>query len=385
MGNKDDYESLASYLDRRLTHPGDQAFTPKMIEEDELRKLFFLWDECLPAESSTGDTWYKIEKKIKEHDARESRNASRGKLFASARTRGAVAAIIIAATLSIFLFLSREEKDLALGTEQHVQEDISGDTIKEVTLVVAGKKQIQIANNSKIAYSAAGDVQVNSETLNGIPAGTKNEEEEYNRIIVPKGRRSMIVLADSSQIWINSGSQVVYPRSFGQGKRKIFVEGEVYLQVSRDETRPFIASTPTFDVQVLGTSFNVTAYKEHSEASVVLVEGAVEVTDLQERCVKVQPNERVEMDETGILKKETVNAGDYIAWVNGVWILNGKSLKEVLLHLVEYYGQPVYHDPSLDDEPVYGKLFLNDDLHKVLGSIRQALSLNENENMISTR
>jgi ferric-dicitrate binding protein FerR (iron transport regulator) len=381
MSKKDKYDVLASYLDHRLTRQDEKFFTPETIEkEDDLRKVLFLWDECFPAETGIGDTWSKIKEKIKEHDTRASRVASRRKALAPAWTWGGVASVVLVVTI---LLLSRGKEDFVPGARQYTRENVSGDEVKEVTLVVSGKKKIEVANNSKIAYSTTGEVHVNSERLSETTVEAK--EEEYNQIIVPKGRRSMIVLADSSQIWINSGSQIVYPRFFGEGKRKIFVEGEVYLQVTRDTARPFVVTTSTFDVEVLGTSFNVVAYRERAETSVVLVEGEVEVKDLLERHVKMQPNERVEMNESGILKKENVNANDYITWVNGVWILDGRPLKEVLLHLDEYYGRPVYHDPSIGDEPVYGKLFLNDDLENVLESIRQALSVEDDGKMIFAR
>ena len=172
-------------------------------------------------------------------------------------------------------------------------------------------------------------------------------------------------------MWINSGSKVIYPRSFKGDKREIYVEGEVYLKVSRDEAKPFVVNTSAFDVEVLGTSFNVSAYKGDTHASVVLVEGAVDVRDAADRHLRMQPNERVCLDEKEGLRKETVNALDYIHWVDGIWVLNGKPLKEVLDYLSTYYGEVVVCDPSIANELFYGKLFLNDELEKVIESILQ--------------
>ena len=90
------------------------------------------------------------------------------------------------------------------------------------------------------------------------------------------------------------------------------MEGEVYLQVTHDETRPFVVNTSALDVEVLGTSFNVSAYRGDAHASVVLVEGAVDVKDRADRHVRMQPNERVQLDDAGDLQKETVHALDYI-------------------------------------------------------------------------
>jgi ferric-dicitrate binding protein FerR (iron transport regulator) len=370
--NKDKYKSLASYLDKHSTDQGKEVPSPDAIEEAGFQELVFFWDRCHPAASESESILSKTMQKIKEHGTQTAPIAARRKISARAWRWGVAASFILAATLSLLLLPEREKND-ALKMEQYMQANVPADELQEVTLVVADKKQVQIANDSKITYSSTGEVWVNSEKLNETKAPTKKDEkEEYNQIIVPKGRRSMIVLADSSHVWINSGSKVVYPRAFGERKRKIFVEGEVYLQVTRDTTRPFIVNASTLEVEVLGTSFNVTAYKECPEASVVLVEGAVKVKDRREQRMTMRPNERVEVNEEGISKEE-VNASDYITWVSGAWTLNGKPLKEVLARLSEYFGQPVYFDPSLQDEPVYGKLFLNDDLEKILESIRQTL------------
>lgn len=78
-------------------------------------------------------------------------------------------------------------------------------------------------------------------------------------------------------MYYNSGSHVIYPSDFDKNKREILVEGEVYLEVAKDPKRPFFVKTKDFDVKVLGTTFNVSAYKDDAIASVVLVEGKVEV------------------------------------------------------------------------------------------------------------
>lgn len=365
------YESLASFLDERSTSADKKI---SQSEEEECRKLIFLWDECHPPKAETEEVWEKTLQKIKKNTL----PARRRPALISAWAVGIAASIAL--LIGVAFFFTQEEENEALKMEQYMLANTSDDDVKEVTLVVSDKKKIEIANNSQIAYNPAGQVRVNSTKLNETVAvektattQEKEETEEYNQIIVPKGRRSMIVLADNSKIWINSGSKVIYPRAFKGEKRQIFVEGEVYLKVARNEEKPFIVNTSAFEVEVLGTAFNVAAYKGSTETAVVLVEGAVDVKDRLERHIKMQPNERVELNEAGISKKEKVNALEYIHWVDGVWILKGRPLKEVVQYLTEYYGQPVHCDPSIENEPFYGKLFLNDDLSKILESIRQTL------------
>lgn len=369
------YEALASFLDERAS----SAEKETSLKEDECRKLIYLWDECHPAKSEdvSEEIWKKTLQKIRENEAAEVLPARRRKVSAVIWISGIAASIVLLMGLTFFLTLEKDMPDEGMKMEQYLLANTTDEDVKEVTLVVSDKQKIELANNSQIEYTATGQVHVNSDKIDEVEEPAEEEdvaaEEEYNQIIVPKGRRSMIVLADNSKIWINSGSKVIYPRAFGEGKRRIFVEGEVYLKVARNEKKPFVVNTSAFEVEVLGTSFNISAYKNSAEASVVLVEGAVNVKDRQERHIKMQPNERVALNETGIAKKETVNALEYIHWVDGVWVLDGKPLKEVLHYLTEYYGQPIHCNPEIENEPFYGKLFLNEDLDKVLESIRQTL------------
>ena len=374
LNNK--YEKLASFLEdtRDLTNMNEAS------SDDEVRKLLFMWNECQPAATDSSEVWEKTLHRIRQAQAQEAE--SRRRHISLAWRWVAAASVVLCVGLGSRWFSKTEVTgDERSRMEQMLLAQVDTGEVKEVTLVVADRKKVELANKAKVAYNASGQVSVNSVKLKEpsvqkeeASAQTSSEEAmEYNQLIVPKGRRSMIVLADNSKMWINSGSKVIYPRAFKGDRREIFVEGEVYLKVSRDESKPFIVNTSAFDVEVLGTSFNVSAYKGDAHASVVLVEGAVDVKDAADKHVLMQPNERVQLDEAGELKKETVNALDYIHWVDGVWILNGKPLKEVLAYLSEYYGQKIVCDPSIADEAFYGKLFLNEELEKVLESIWQTL------------
>ncbi|MCR6508341.1 FecR domain-containing protein [Bacteroides sp. KH569_7] len=373
---RDKYELWASLLE------GQSVFSSENLSQsdEELQKLSFLWNQCDPPQTDSGEIWEKTLRKIKAEEE--------AKATASAKKKSALMLICGLAAASVALlfgfvrFLDRADRveDQKTRMEQFMLANADKEEVKEVTLVVSDKKKIEIVNNAQVAYTPTGQVNVNASKLEEAVAseGTASDgdaKDAYNQMIVPKGRRSMIVLADNSKIWVNSGSKVIYPRTFGEGKREIFVEGEVYLKVARDEARPFVVNTSAFEVEVLGTSFNVSAPKGGARADVVLVDGAVDVKDRQERHIRMKPDERVELDELGISKIETVNARDYIHWIDGVWMLDGKPLKEVVRYLTEYYGQSVCCTSAVADKPFYGKLFLNEELDEVLEAIRQTLPM----------
>lgn len=369
---ENEFESFASFLDKSTDQTESKMENSGTFEEDKYKRLAFLWNECYPEDTGDLDIWSKTKAKIEGTSLQIMPSGKDRKRIWVRRTLNyAVAVASVAILVGIAFFYQHGEKridltEIAASLQGNVQ-----DSLKEVTLVVSDDQQIALSNNAQVVYSANGQVSVNSGQIKEA-----DTEVAFNQIIVPKGKRSQIVLADNSKIWINSGSKVIYPRSFKGKYREIYVEGEVYLKVAHNEDMPFIVNTAGFEVQVLGTSFNVSAYKGDEKASVVLVEGSVDVKDQNSHHIKMQPNERVELNQAAISGKERVNALDYISWVDGIWSLQGEPLKNVIQRLQEYYGQTIIlNDPSVGTELMYGKLYLNNDLDQVLKSVMTILPI----------
>src|SRR5690606_19206192 len=105
----------------------------------------------------------------------------------------------------------------------------------------------------------------------------KSSREEWNTLSTPLGGKFQIVLADGTKVWLNAESTLVFPKNFSGDTRKVKTTGEVYFEVSHDKKKPIIVSTKNIDVQVLGTSFNVSTYEDNVSPTVSLIEGAVQV------------------------------------------------------------------------------------------------------------
>lgn len=245
-------------------------------------------------------------------------------------------------------------------------EEIIGKTLPDqhITLVTGGKT-IALDQNANIQLSNGQLSYVdNVNTAQSI----EMDDAQTNRLIVPNGKRSSIVLADGSEIRINSGSQLTFPSSFHQQTREIYVEGEIYLHVAASDKQPFIVHTPEFTVKVHGTSFNVSAYRDDSELSVVLVSGSVEINTGHHASVKMRPNERAKL-KNGDLTTETVDASQYTSWVNGIFMFDGTPTSEMLKKIGRYYNLSFDGATNLPDKKITGKLFLSENIDDVLASI----------------
>ncbi|MPM92522.1 hypothetical protein SDC9_139657 [bioreactor metagenome] len=155
---------------------------------------------------------------------------------------------------------------------------------------------------------------------------------------------------------------------FAQNEREIYVQGEAFLEVSKNKKRPFIVKTELMDVEVLGTSFDVSAYPGENEQSVVLVSGSVKVRSASSDETKIVPNQRYSFDKTSQMQSvNEVNVFPYISWKDGILSFNSENLGNVLNELSNYYGVEFEYKPNvLDEIHITGKLDLNNDVDNAL-------------------
>ena len=122
--------------------------------------------------------------------------------------------------------------------------------------------------------------------------------------------------------------------------------------------------------KILGTTFNISAYKNQAESSVVLVEGKVEVESINRQKIKVSPNEMV-LISGGVMNKKIVDVYDYISWKDNLLKLNAEPLHKVLYKLSNYYGRKILFDNTLASIPISGKLDLRDNLEDVINILAE--------------
>lgn len=106
-------------------------------------------------------------------------------------------------------------------------------------------------------------------------------------ISAPKGKKVVVLMTDGSRVWLNGGSKLIYPEKFSRKRRSVSLEGEGYFEIQREPSKPFQVTAGEMAIEVLGTSFNVSAYPEDSVVTTVLDEGSIRIGREQE-----QPDER---------------------------------------------------------------------------------------------
>jgi ferric-dicitrate binding protein FerR (iron transport regulator) len=230
--------------------------------------------------------------------------------------------------------------------------------------LIAGNQVVELENNATVQLSEKKNAVI-QDSLSQQEIDLK--ENQTNRLIVPFGKRSSLLLADGSTVHVNSGSELEFPSAFSGKTREISVKGEIFIEVAKQD-RPFIIHTSQSQITVHGTSFNVSSYPDEPGESVVLVSGSVEVKSAN-GSLMLKPSEMAKIDN-GNIRRQQVDVMEYISWKEGYMQLNKATLTDVLKKIGRYYNIEFNYDAALklQEQTCSGKLFLSDNLNDVLES-----------------
>ncbi|GGF40088.1 FecR family protein [Echinicola rosea] len=156
-------------------------------------------------------------------------------------------------------------------------------------------------------------------------------------------QRAKITLPDGSMVQLNVNTSLTYPEEFEDDLRRVSLEGEAFFEVQRDTERPFLVSSAGLETKVLGTSFNVNAYKGKEEM-VTVKSGKVQVSahERPEKRLLLLPDEAAVMDgSTTALLKQPYDADKVIGWKSGKLDFDMVPFDEVLAILEQYYHVPI--------------------------------------------
>lgn len=242
--------------------------------------------------------------------------------------------------------------------------------------LTSGDKTLAVdGTQAKIEYDLNGKLKVNKKGfVFNQQAQSANKAQHYNLLRVPYGKRAFLTLSDGSSLWVNTGTTVVYPTVFAKNKREIFVEGEVYAEVKHDAKRPFIIKTDKVDVGVLGTVFNLTAYKEDKQTNVVLVSGLVNAKPINGKATLIKPNELFSCTDKACTLS-TVDVDNYTSWHDGIYIFKEEPIENILLRLARYYNVTMILPRKASGISCSGKLELKDNLRELLDGLSEISSI----------
>lgn len=196
---------------------------------------------------------------------------------------------------------------------------------------------------------------------------------DLHTVQVPAGQHIELQLADGTKVWLNARSVLAFPDHFDGHERRVKLNGEGFFDVVSDPERPFVVETGSYDVQALGTEFDVMAYGPDSLFQTFLVSGKVEVIgkDRQSR-ITLSPHEQVYV-QNGQLLKTPLQDHNQLSWREGLLIFENEAFSRMILRLERYFDVTIeVKNKQLLERHYTGKFRISDGLEHIL----KVLSLN---------
>lgn len=280
-----------------------------------------------------------------------------------------------AVLLAAFLFIwGRTPSNMEFTKNDFLDEN---ETLTEVRLCSAPSETVYLAGDF-VKINKDGTVvigkQDNSLAFSSTSEVKKNKSIQQ-KIIVPKGKTCVVTLSDGSTITMNSGSRMIFPSHFDGKTRSVQLDGEAFFNVAKDGT-PFIVESLDFDVEVLGTEFNLCNYYSDPIAGVVLVNGSVKVCTSSSEFV-LQPNDHFMFDRrTHKITQTKTDAEQYTSWAKGEYIFMSQTLESIFMRLSKWYDfNVVYETPEIKSMRFTGSFLKDNDLPYLMNQITSVAKL----------
>ncbi len=259
---------------------------------------------------------------------------------------------------------SRVEKKSNINLDQPVL-TLSDGTKVNLNQTNSGVLTIQenveiIGNEGLLSYSKnSADHIVRSQTV-------------YNTLNTPNGVQYHLALSDGTRVWLNGNSEIKFPVLFNGEERVVELSGEAYFEVAKTN-KPFKVSTDNTVVQVLGTHFNVKAYKDDTNVKTTLLEGSVKVASLgKERILK--PGQEAVCSDSEISVHQ-VDVELAVGWRNGLFTFNNEPLEQVMKQISRWYNMEVIYSGVKPQILFTGIIPVRDNIQKALMPVGEAASL----------
>ncbi|MGY5353990.1 FecR family protein [Wenyingzhuangia sp. IMCC45467] len=234
------------------------------------------------------------------------------------------AVLVVSMAVSMAWYFNRTK---VVEAPEYVQLEIEGEETQELKETHKGWLTNRVGtllakqNEQELSYQ-----NQDKKLSNHIPIHT---------LKVPYGKTFKVVLSDGTTVFLNAGSSLKFPEHFGtEGTREVYLKGEAFFNVAKDEAHPFMVKTQDALVQVLGTQFNFSAYQEDETVHCELLEGEVLFSNPSKKSVVLTPGEQALVNKgSNDVQKSTVAVSEYTSWMHGELIFNNTPFPQIVKKL----------------------------------------------------
>ncbi|MFC5682397.1 FecR family protein [Flavobacterium sp. MAHUQ-51] len=253
----------------------------------------------------------------------------------------------------------------------------------------SNKAILTLSNGTKITLGEKTNyrtpfIKTDSASISYTAIESPASEMAYNILTIPRGGQYTLNLSDGSTIILNSESEIKFPVSFLNGKlREVeLLYGEAYFSIASSRKNggsKFMVHQGKQTVEVLGTKFNIKAYKGDKKITTTLIEGKIAI-HYNNNSKTMEPNNQATSNLTnGSLNIKKTNVKADISWKDGEFSFKEENLKTIMEVLSRWYDMKVVFDnPTLENVKFKGVLRKNQSIEEIL-SIMMSTSINTYE------
>lgn len=195
-------------------------------------------------------------------------------------------------------------------------------------------------------------------------------------VSVPEGQRTNITLPDGTNVWLNARTTIQYPVSFNRRERFVILKGEAYFDVKRNESKPFVVRTDAYNIEVLGTKFNVNAYPGTERFETTLMHGSVKVslkTDSLQTVI-LKPEHKLSLEKGRLVMTKVEDYNPY-RWKEGLICFSDESFPNIMKDFEKYYGvKIVIENESVLQSSFTGKFRQSDGIDYALRILQENIN-----------
>ena len=236
----------------------------------------------------------------------------------------------------------------------------------KLTLDSAGTGTIAQQGNMVVKKNV-GALAYTSTSLREKPGAVLYDQVAYNTLTTPAAGQFQLSLPDGSKVWLNNASSIRYPVAFTGKDREVELAGEAYFEIAKNAAQPFKVKVGGMTVDVLGTSFNITAYANENIIKTTLLTGGVRVSRGTGDAVVLKPGEQAQAATAGNLKTlKDIDTDGVVAWKNGLFHFERADIQTVMRMLSRWYDVDVNYEGAVTSRLFGGDIQRNLNLSQVL-------------------
>ncbi|MFC3199934.1 FecR family protein [Parapedobacter deserti] len=262
-------------------------------------------------------------------------------------------------------------------------------TVSATSLPASGtdKAVLRLADGTVVDLEEASNGVVASEA--GVSVVMEGSELEYRQsahstgtvqaehsIHIPKGKQYRLTLPDGSRVWLNAASSIIFPVQFAEDKRVVTIEGEAFFEIHHDSKKPFVVQTALQTLEVLGTTFNVSAYADDGYVKTALISGSVRVErsgdgPLAGRSLILSPGEQSLIEADGnTIRRAAVDTRRVASWKDGLFTFHNEPIEEVMRKVARWYDVEVEYRDGMAGKRIGGSVQRFQEVNKLMKALQ---------------